>query len=235
MSSESAAALRKIVDSVPAPPGIKAYVTGAGPLFADQSHAGEKGVTVVTLVTFLVIVVMLLFVYRSVTTILIMLAMVFIELAAARGVVATLGNYGIMGLSTFANNMLVLMAIAAGTDYAIFVVGRYHEARGLGEIARRSVLHHVPQHGARRVGVGSDDRRRDVLPELLPVAVLRVAGRAVCRRHVGRGPRGVDAGPGGTDGGQRSSNCWTRSGSCKREAGVASAPPSSAGLHRFSR
>ena len=48
-----------------------------------------------------------------------MLFMVSIELLAARGVVATLGNYGIMGLSTFANNMLVLLAIAAGTDYAI--------------------------------------------------------------------------------------------------------------------
>ena len=66
-----------------------------------------------------------------------MLFMVFVELLAARGVVATLGNYGIMGLSTFANNMLVLLAIAAGTDYAIFIVGRYHEARSLGETVKR--------------------------------------------------------------------------------------------------
>ena len=153
LANESAEALRKIVDSVPAPPGIKAYVTGAGPLFADQSHSGEKGVAVVTLVTFLVIVVMLLFVYRSVSTVLIMLAMVFIELAAARGVVATLGNYGIMGLSTFANNMLVLMAIAAGTDYAIFVVGRYQEARGLGET--REEAFYTMFHSTAHVVLGS--------------------------------------------------------------------------------
>ncbi|CPR02716.1 MmpL4 protein [Mycobacterium bohemicum DSM 44277] len=153
LANESALALRKIVDSVPAPPGIKAYVTGAGPLFADQSHAGEKGVMLVTLITFLVIVVMLLFVYRSVTTMLIMLAMVFIELAAARGVVATLGNYGVMGLSTFANNMLVLMAIAAGTDYAIFVVGRYHEARGLGE--SREQAFYTMFHSTAHVVLGS--------------------------------------------------------------------------------
>ncbi|OBI90520.1 RND family transporter [Mycobacterium sp. 1245805.9] len=151
--SESALALRKIVDSVPAPPGIKAYVTGAGPLFADQSHAGEKGVALVTLVTFLVIVVMLLFVYRSVTTMLIMLAMVFIELAAARGVVALLANYEIIGLSTFANNLLVLMAIAAGTDYAIFVVGRYHEARGLGET--REQAFYTMFHSTAHVVLGS--------------------------------------------------------------------------------
>ncbi|BDE12150.1 membrane protein [Mycobacterium kiyosense] len=152
-ASESSEAVRKIVDSVPAPPGIKAYVTGAGPLFADQSHAGEKGVAVVTLITLVVIVVMLLFVYRSVSTVAIMLAIVFIELAAARGVVATLGNYGIMGLSTFANNMLVLVAIAAGTDYAIFVVGRYHEARGLGE--SREEAFYTMFHSTAHVVLGS--------------------------------------------------------------------------------
>ncbi|OBH91010.1 RND family transporter [Mycobacterium sp. E2733] len=153
LANESALAVRKIVDSVPAPPGIKAYVTGAGPLFADQSHSGEKGVAVVTLITFLVIVVMLLFVYRKVSIVLIMLAMVFIELAAARGVVATLGNYGVMGLSTFANNMLVLMAIAAGTDYAIFVVGRYQEARGLGET--REEAFYTMFHSTAHVVLGS--------------------------------------------------------------------------------
>ena len=153
LAAESVDAVRKIVDSVPAPPGIKAYVTGAGPLIADQSHAGEKGVKKVTLVTFLVIIVMLLFVYRSVSTVFIVLFMVFVELAAARGVVAFLGNYNIIGLSTFANNLLVLLAIAAGTDYAIFVMGRYHEARGLGE--DREQAFYTMFHGTAHVVLGS--------------------------------------------------------------------------------
>ena len=153
LSTESVEAVRKIVDSVPAPPGIKAYVTGAGPLIADQSHAGEKGVKMVTLITFLVIIVMLLFVYRSVSTVFIVLFMVMVEVAAARGVVAFLGNYGIIGLSTFANNLLVLLAIAAGTDYAIFVMGRYHEARGLGE--DREQAFYTMFHGTAHVVLGS--------------------------------------------------------------------------------
>jgi putative drug exporter of the RND superfamily len=152
-STDSTEAVRKIVNSVPAPPGIKVYVTGAAPLFADQSHAGEKGVAKVTLVTLLVIIVMLLFVYRSVGTVFIMLFMVFVELLAARGVVATLGNYGIMGLSTFANNILVLLAIAAGTDYAIFIVGRYHEARGVGETREESF--YTMFHSTAHVVLGS--------------------------------------------------------------------------------
>jgi putative drug exporter of the RND superfamily len=153
LSAESADAVRKIVNSVPAPQGIKAYVTGAGPLFADQSHAGEKGVKIVTLVTILVIFVMLLFVYRSLVTVLAVLFMVFVELLAARGVVALLANYEIIGLSTFANNLLVLMAIAAGTDYAIFVVGRYHEARGLGET--REQAFYTMFHSTAHVVLGS--------------------------------------------------------------------------------
>jgi putative drug exporter of the RND superfamily len=153
LSTESVEAVRKIVNSVPAPPGVKAYVTGAGALIADQSHAGERGVKTVTLITFLVIIVMLLFVYRSVSTVFIVLGIVMVELAAARGVVAFLGNYGIIGLSTFANNLLVLLAIAAGTDYAIFVMGRYHEARGLGE--DREQAFYTMFHGTAHVVLGS--------------------------------------------------------------------------------
>src|SRR5258708_11862433 len=47
--------------------------------------------------------------------------------------VAFLGYHDLIGLSTFAVNLLTTLAIAAGTDYAIFLVGRYHEARSAGE------------------------------------------------------------------------------------------------------
>jgi RND superfamily putative drug exporter len=96
---------------------------------------------------------MLLFVYRSVSTTFIVLFIVMVEVAAARGVVAFLGNYGIIGLSTFANNLLVLLAIAAGTDYAIFVMGRYHEARGVGEDRERAF--YTMFHGTAHVVLGS--------------------------------------------------------------------------------
>jgi RND superfamily putative drug exporter len=62
-----------------------------------------------------------------------LLITVFLELAAARGVVAFLGHNDAFVLSTFAVNMLVFLAIAAGTDYGIFFFGRYQEARQAGE------------------------------------------------------------------------------------------------------
>ena len=38
-----------------------------------------------------------------------------------------------LGLTTFAANILTMLSIAAGTDYGIFLVGRYLEARQAGE------------------------------------------------------------------------------------------------------
>jgi putative drug exporter of the RND superfamily len=133
LANESVEAAQNIVKSVPAPVGIKAYVTGPAALSADQHIAGDRSLQVITTVTFLVIIVMLLLVYRSVITVLLTLGMVVLELAAARGMVAFLGYYNIIGLSTFATNLLVTLAIAAATDYAIFLIGRYQEARGAGE------------------------------------------------------------------------------------------------------
>jgi putative drug exporter of the RND superfamily len=133
LANESVAAVRKIVDATPAPPGVKAYVTGAAAVYADQSITGDEGVKKVTAITFVVIFVMLFFVYRSIVTVILILLIVGLELLATRGAVAFLAHHNIIGLSTFAVNLLVLMAIAATTDYAIFVLGRYQEAREFGE------------------------------------------------------------------------------------------------------
>ena len=105
------------------------------------------------MITICVIFVMLLFVYRSIMTVLLVLVMMFIELAAARGIVATLGYYELIGLSTFAVNLLTTLAIAAGTDYAIFLVGRYHEARQNGE--DRETAFYTMYHGTAHVILGS--------------------------------------------------------------------------------
>jgi RND superfamily putative drug exporter len=153
LANESVRAVSDIVNSVPPPPGVKAYVTGAAALTADQSSAGEKGVKKVTMITFVVIIVMLLYVYRSIVTVILTLLMVGVELMAARGVVAFLAYHNIIGLSTFAVNLLVLMAIAAGTDYAIFVLGRYQEARSLGE--DREKAFYTMFHGTAHVVIGS--------------------------------------------------------------------------------
>jgi putative drug exporter of the RND superfamily len=153
LANESVKAVRDIVASVSPPPGVKTYVTGPAALTSDQRHAGDKSIRMITAITICVILVMLLLVYRSITTVLLVLAMMFIELSAARGIVASLGYYNFIGLSTFAVNLLTTLAIAAGTDYAIFVVGRYHEARQAGE--DRETAFYTMYHGTAHVILGS--------------------------------------------------------------------------------
>ncbi|MCB0924000.1 MAG: MMPL family transporter [Mycobacterium sp.] len=132
-ANESVASVREIVADTPSPPGVKAYVSGPAALVADEFAVGEGGHLKVTGLTFGVIALMLLIVYRSITTTLVTLVAVAIQVAAARGLVAFLGYVGIIPLSTYATNLLTLLAIAAATDYAIFLLGRYQEARQAGE------------------------------------------------------------------------------------------------------
>jgi len=133
LGEESVAAVRDLVRHTPPPPEVKAYVTGAAPLITDMQHSGNKSILKITAVTVAMIFTMLLLVYRSVITVVLLLVTVGIELGAARGIVAFLGHNNILVLSTFAINLLVSLGIAAGTDYAIFFFGRYQEARQAGE------------------------------------------------------------------------------------------------------
>ncbi|WP_101948766.1 RND family transporter [Mycobacterium sp. 3519A] len=153
LANESVQAVRDIIDKSTPPPGLKTYVTGATPLSTDQHHAGDKTVKLITAITMGVIFVMLLLVYRSIATVLLVLVMMFIELSAARGIVAALAYYDLIGLSTFAVNLLTTLAIAASTDYAIFLLGRYHEARNNGE--DRETAFYTMYHGTAHVILGS--------------------------------------------------------------------------------
>ncbi|MDV3128487.1 MMPL family transporter [Mycobacterium sp. 21AC1] len=153
LANESVEAVQSIVDSVQAPAGLKTYVTGPAAMAADQQIAGDRSMRMIEMMTFTVIIIMLLLVYRSIVTVILTLAMVVLGLAAARGVVSFLGFYEIIGLSTFATNLLVTLAIAAATDYAIFLTGRYQEARSVGE--DREQAYYTMFHGTAHVVLGS--------------------------------------------------------------------------------
>ncbi len=179
LSNESVLQVKTIVDGLPPPPGIKVFVTGGSALVADQQIASDRSIQIIEMVTFGVIITMLLLVYRSIRTVLLVLVMVFLTLSATRGVVAFLGYHELIGLSTFATNLLVTLAIAAATDYAIFLdralPGSPHDRRG----PRIRLLHDVSRHRARGAGLGHDDRGRDVLPFVHPAA--RTSSRWVFR------------------------------------------------------
>jgi RND superfamily putative drug exporter len=132
-ANQSVDAVRDIIAKDTPPPGLKAYVSGAAPLASDTLTIANSSLNNITIVTIFLIIAMLLIVYRAPSTVLMPLASVLFEMLIAKGVVSTLGHFGVIPLSSFAVNMVVSLTLGAGTDYGIFLMGRYQEARQLGE------------------------------------------------------------------------------------------------------
>jgi RND superfamily putative drug exporter len=132
LANEGVTAVRKAIEDTKAPPGVQAYVAGPAALTDDLHVIGNASLAEITLFTLVAIAAMLLVVYRSIITTLIQLFLTFLGLLTARGVVSTLALHDVFGLTTFAGNILTMLAIAAATDYGIFIFGRYREDRGMG-------------------------------------------------------------------------------------------------------
>lgn len=121
--------VRRIVASQPAPPGVHVYVTGPGATIADELSAIDQQMLLMTCVTVVLIAILLFVVYRSVVTAAIPLMTVGLALGVARSIVSLLGANNVFEVSIFSVALLSAMVLGGATDYAIFVIGRYHEAR----------------------------------------------------------------------------------------------------------
>lgn len=153
VSDESIRAVRELVAEIQPPNGVKVYVSGSAPLSTDMLQVGNQSMIRLMYVTIVIITVMLLIVYRSVATALLTLLVVMVELSCGRGVVAFLAYHKLIGISVFASNILVSLILGAGTDYAIFLIGRYQEARHAGE--DRETAYYSAVKGVSHVILGS--------------------------------------------------------------------------------
>lgn len=152
-ANESVEAVRDVIAQDAPPPGLTVYVSGAAPLAADTLSIANSSLNNITILTIVLIVVMLLVVYRSPATLLVPLVSVLIQMLVAKGVIATLGHIGVIPLSSFAVNIVVALTLGAGTDYGIFLLGRYQEARQAGESRERA--YYTAYRGVAPVIIGS--------------------------------------------------------------------------------
>ncbi|MEZ0364809.1 RND family transporter [Mycobacterium sp. pUA109] len=152
-ANASVDAVRDIIAKDTPPPGLKVYVSGAAPLASDTLSIANASLNNVTIVTIILIMVMLLIVYRSPPTLLVPLLGVLIEMLVAKGIISTLGHLGYIELSSFAVNIVIALTLGAGTDYGIFLIGRYHEARLAGESREESF--YIAYKGVAPIVIGS--------------------------------------------------------------------------------
>ncbi|MGV0743385.1 MMPL/RND family transporter [Mycolicibacterium sp. XJ870] len=129
VATEAVGALRAAVASVAAPADLRIHVTGPGASVVDEFGALDAQLAKITVLTVGLIAALLLLVYRSPITAAVPLVSVGLSLGTARPLVALLGEHGLIEVSVFSVSLMSAMVLGAGTDYGIFLLGRYHENR----------------------------------------------------------------------------------------------------------
>jgi RND superfamily putative drug exporter len=107
--------------------GVTVHLAGYGGQAADASEAFEGIDTNLILATLLVVIVILLFTYRSpILWLLPIISAVFAYMISG-GVVYLLAKYAGLTVNGQSQSILGILVIGAGTDYALLLVARYRE------------------------------------------------------------------------------------------------------------
>jgi RND superfamily putative drug exporter len=122
-----------------APEGLQVHLTGNAGVATDQSIAINTAVERTTLITLVLVVLILLWVYRSPVTPLVPLTTVGVALGVSQGVIALLAERGFR-VAGIVETFMVVIIFGAGTDYCLFIVSRYKEELGLRAEERSRVL-----------------------------------------------------------------------------------------------
>ena len=118
-------AMQTVKDTV-AGSTLQAYTTGPAGTFNDIQDIGDRDRVTIELATIVALLAILLMVYRNPLTMMLPLITIGVSLAAAQGVVAGLGTLG-LSVSNQTIVLLTAMLAGAGTDYAVFLISRYHD------------------------------------------------------------------------------------------------------------
>lgn len=103
------------------------HLAGPAATVADLTVAGEKDRMPIEIAIAVLVLLVLLVVYRNPVTMLLPLAGIGMSLVIAQAVVAGLSQLTGLGVSNQAIILLSAMIFGAGTDYAVFLISRYHD------------------------------------------------------------------------------------------------------------
>ncbi|MCA0157066.1 MMPL family transporter [Tsukamurella sp. M9C] len=131
-AQSSTEAIRATIRSIPAPAGTTVEFTGTAPTLSDLFTAIDASLLVITAVSVVLIMALLLITYRSIGAAMVPLLTIGLSLAVSRPIVSLLGEHEVIPVSNFSIAIMTAMVLGAATDYAIFAVAGYHEARRAG-------------------------------------------------------------------------------------------------------
>ena len=133
LSDDSDETVETLVDTVVGAGGESGFQTGiTGPLTADADFnaAAEEDLQRGEMFGIGIALIVLLVVFGAVVASLVPIILAIVSIVIGLGLTALVGTA--FELSFFVVNMLVMMGLAVGIDYALFVVSRYREEREKG-------------------------------------------------------------------------------------------------------
>jgi RND superfamily putative drug exporter len=141
-SPDSAEAYKRVSEMVvrtAAGSALTANVTGPSATVGDLSAVGERDLHLIEIATAIMVLTILLVVYRNPVTMLLPLATIGMSVVVAQDIVAELARLG-LGISSQTVVLMSGIMVGAGTDYAVFLISRYHEYLRAGSDSDRAVV-----------------------------------------------------------------------------------------------
>jgi RND superfamily putative drug exporter len=124
-ADRAVADLRRHLDAT-APAGLTHHLGGVAGLSSDETQAVTASFTRTAIVSVLLVLAILLYVYRSLAGALAPLITAGVAFATSLGLIGILAGHG-LEVSTLATTLIVVMVFGAGTDYCLFLVSRYRD------------------------------------------------------------------------------------------------------------
>ncbi|OBK19560.1 hypothetical protein A5636_19065 [Mycobacterium asiaticum] len=106
---------------------LTAHLTGPAATVADLTAAGNKDRLPIEIAIAVLVLLVLLLVYRNPVTMLLPLLAIGISMVIAQAVVAAASEVAGLGVSNQSIVFLSAIIAGAGTDYAVFLISRYHD------------------------------------------------------------------------------------------------------------
>lgn len=118
---------------------LEVHLTGPAATAADLTVAGERDRLPIEIAIAVLVLAVLLLVYRSAVTMLLPLVTIGSSLLIAQALVAGFSELTGSGVSNQSVVFLSAIMAGAGTDYAVFLISRYHDYLRLGEDSDQAV------------------------------------------------------------------------------------------------
>jgi putative drug exporter of the RND superfamily len=105
---------------------LTANMAGPAATTEDLTDISERDIQVIEIGTAIMVLIILLTVYRNPVTMMVPLVIIGLSLVTAQGVLAGLAELG-LGVSSQTLVFVSAIMFGAGTDYAVFLISRYHD------------------------------------------------------------------------------------------------------------